>query len=233
MIKELLKYQEVEEKLRGIENDINQSEAAKKYFQAVKFVKEVNDLKASLDKKAQELTIAYKNAIDGLKKITEEVTEISKEIEAIESEEELAYTKKKFLELSDAYKNLESVAKGILKDSEEVSKEFVSVTAKHKEMNTQGRESLLEVNKLKEERKSEMDKLKKELEELAKTVDSDLMEIYLKKRKEKIFPVLSKLSNEKYCSRCGGGLSVGAQNEINKNKMVECESCHRIIYIEE
>ena len=84
-------------------------------------------------------------------------------------------------------------------------------------------------NELKEARQPEMEKIKAELEELKKKVDPALMEKYLKKRGEKMYPVFYEVS-DKLCGACNMELSMAAQSKLKNGEIIECEQCHRLLF---
>lgn len=73
--------------------------------------------------------------------------------------------------------------------------------------------------------------LKSHLESIQKTVDQKLMQTYLSKRNDRIFPVLVKLDGNT-CGRCRMELSASAINKLKEDGILVCEHCRRIIYSE-
>ena len=74
-------------------------------------------------------------------------------------------------------------------------------------------------------------KFEAKLAELAKDISAEAMEKYKSKRKEKLFPIMCKV-NDKRCSFCGMDLPIVDVNRLTSGGMIECDSCHRIIYKE-
>ena len=75
--------------------------------------------------------------------------------------------------------------------------------------------------------------INKKLAELAKEVPKDLLKKYLQKRKDNIFPVLNEakiLSKQAFC-RCGTGIPAADFSKLKDGNIVECESCHRMLYL--
>lgn len=73
--------------------------------------------------------------------------------------------------------------------------------------------------------------LKKQLEGIKKTVEPKLMQTYLAKRNDRIFPVLVKLEGNT-CGRCRMELSASAINKLKQEGTLVCEHCRRIIYFQ-
>ena len=55
------------------------------------------------------------------------------------------------------------------------------------------------------------------------------MEKYKTKRKEKVFPVVGKLKDNR-CPFCGMEPPLAARGKLNGGGVIECENCRRIIY---
>lgn len=73
--------------------------------------------------------------------------------------------------------------------------------------------------------------LKKQLEAMQKSVEPKLMQTYLAKRNDRIFPVLVKLEGNT-CGRCRMELSASAINKLKEDGVLICEHCRRIIYFQ-
>ena len=73
--------------------------------------------------------------------------------------------------------------------------------------------------------------LKKHLETMQKSVEPKLMQTYLTKRNDRIFPVLVKIEGNT-CGRCRMELSASAINKLKEDGVLICEHCRRIIYFQ-
>ena len=67
------------------------------------------------------------------------------------------------------------------------------------------------------------------LEELKAKVEPSLMERYLKKRANKIYPVLYELRGN-VCGACNMELSMAELNKLKNGEVIDCEQCGRLIY---
>ena len=75
----------------------------------------------------------------------------------------------------------------------------------------------------------QMNELKKQLLVLEKSVDPKTMEIYKRKRNDRIFPVFVELHG-KACGRCRMELSASAISKLKSEQILPCENCRSIIY---
>ena len=75
----------------------------------------------------------------------------------------------------------------------------------------------------------------KKLRELYETCDLPLcpilclMEKYLKKRADKLFPIFVPL-NGKVCGACNMELATSEISKINNGEIIECEFCRKLLY---
>ena len=71
---------------------------------------------------------------------------------------------------------------------------------------------------------------KKQLEELAKNVNKQLLSKYLQESKEKAKVFVPEVSGK--CGGCRMEISAGKMNKLKSSNFIECENCGRIIYLE-
>lgn len=232
MITQLLEYQNIDAKLREIETEISQSEERKKAVAAQNFLKSVNDNLALLEKRAEELVGKYNESIALYKRLNGEISEYG-DVEEYDDVEQLNYIKKKSQELLDEINNLSNCIEQISKEMTAVLKEFSQLKAKTKEAKSQYSEFVPKYNALKASKEDEMKKIKAELAKIEKDIPKEDMELYKTKRKDKIFPVLYAVQvfgKKPHCSRCGTEFPMACFDSLKKGSLVECDSCHRLVY---
>ena len=235
MIEQLLQYQSVDAKLREIETEISQSEERKKAVSAQKFLNSVNDNIALLEKKAEELANKYNESVALYKRLGDEIKEYDG-VDETDDPEQLGYVKRKAQELND---EIEKLANGIEQISREISavlKEFTQLKSKTKEAKSQYSEFVPKYNALKASKEEDMKKIKAELVKIEKQIPPEEMELYTAKRKDKIFPVLYSVQvfgKKPHCSRCGTEFPMACFDSLKKGSLVECDSCHRLVYYKE
>ena len=74
-------------------------------------------------------------------------------------------------------------------------------------------------------------KIKKELAELEKSVEPEIMAEYKKKRNDNIFPVIVPLEGNNFCGRCRMELPKVAISRLKEKGVITCEHCKRFIYL--
>ena len=232
MITQLLEYQNIDAKLREIETEISQSEERKKAVAAQNFLKSVNDNLALLEKRAEELVGKYNESIALYKRLNEEISEYG-DVEEYDDAEQLNYIKKKSQGLLDEINNLSNGIEQISKEMTAVLKEFSQLKAKTKEAKSQYSEFVPKYHALKASKEDEIKKIKAELAKIEKGIPKEDMELYKTKRKDKIFPVLYAVQvfgKKPHCSRCGTEFPMACFDSLKKGSLVECDSCHRLVY---
>ena len=233
MLDKILAYQEVDKKLRDIEIELAKSEERKKTYAAQTFLKSVNDQISALDKRAEELVAKYASLNSAYAKLEEEIKEYDG-LEVGDDLDQVVYIKKKAQVLASEIESLAEAIEAVAGDIKGVLKEFSKIKAENKAMKEQYEEYMPKYNALKDSKKDEIDGIRKELAAIEKQIPEDVMEKYKQKRKDRIFPVLNKATelgkSGIYCA-CGKDLPDAQQRQLKGGEIVECESCHRLLYL--
>ena len=167
-------------------------------------------------------------------KLLSQLEDEAKEYEGIEDmdENQLSYVKKKAQALSEEISNLSSAIDGISKEIEGVLKEFAQLKSDIKKAKAQYSEYGPKYNELKASKEGEINQIKARLKKIEAGINADVLEKYKQRRNDKIFPVLNEakeMSKHAYC-RCGTELSLTDYGNLKNGNIVECESCHRLLY---
>ncbi|MBQ7408023.1 MAG: hypothetical protein IJW13_01950 [Clostridia bacterium] len=232
VIEKLLAYQEEDGKLFEIEKKLNESEARKKGVQAQRFLRGVTETLAGIEAKAQELNLAYENAVKELERIKEENAEFQSIAEKVSDEKEIAYLKDRANKLA---KTLDELVKKILKIEQDMNDVVKAYTKLKKE--TLAYQELYEsagkeYTALKEQVAKDRKAIEEQLKVLAVGIPADVLEKYKEKRKDKSFPIVYKLTEGKHCAACGTELSLKQQDELRReNGVIECENCRKLIFM--
>ena len=231
MISKLLQYQQVDAKLKEIETELNQSEPRKKAASAKKFLDTVNDTLAKLEKRAEELNKVYANLLVEQKELLEEARGFENSADDIEDFGELNYITRKADELMNKINKIERNAEGLADEINSVFVQYAQLKKNTAQAKAQYSENIEKYKALQAARKEETDKIKEELNGIAKDIPDDIMQLYLAKRKDKMFPILYKLEG-KMCSHCLMELSMAEIGKLNSGKLIECDNCSSLIYKE-
>ena len=129
--------------------------------------------------------------------------------------------------------------KALNADADKISKEMQSVVSEYEKIKkttkaaqVQYKENADKYKELEASYQVEKDALEKELSLLSKSVEPSLMERYLKKRADKMYPILYAVKNDA-CGACRMNLSMSDMNKLKNGAVIDCEQCGRMIYIEQ
>lgn len=229
MIKDLLNYQQADAKLRKIEVELAGTPARKKMSSAKAFLVGVEESVNKLDDKASHLTAEFEKIEQSRVKLEEQLQELKKAMDDAQDESEIAYLSKKTDELSTLIKNALVTINKINEEFQDIMKEYATIKSKTKAAQTQYAEAKEEYEKQKSAVEEEVKSLNSQLEQLKSSVDAILMEKYLKKRQNKMFPIVFEVSS-KVCRACGMELSMLELNKLKNGEIIECEQCGRMLY---
>ena len=129
-------------------------------------------------------------------------------------------------------KALGSKASQILDEIQSVIKEYSTIKKTTQAAQIQYKENAAKYNELKDSVKEEKEAVEKELESLKKKVDPSLMDRYLKKRANKIYPILYEV-NGNICGACRMELPMSEMNKLKNGGIIDCDQCGRLLYMEE
>lgn len=229
MIQSLLKYQETDAKLRDIEVELSKSEERKKAKTAQKYLEGVDESLNKLELKAGELNATFEASVKELENLREQKAELESAIGDIDDQDQANYIMKKADELIGKIKALTAEIIKITAEMSAISEEYTGVRKTTKMARAQYDEYGAKYNELRKSKKPEMDKIKAELDVLKKDIDAEIMEKYLKKRADKIFPIVVPLENN-VCGGCFTELSMSDVSKVKSGGYIECDNCRKIIY---
>lgn len=229
-IAKILEYQNKDTELYKIENEIAKSEYKKNYQEMISVVKKAQEKSSALEAQAGEilkeletLKKNFKETSASLEKLTSKsnadlaLAEIETVFDAIENvESNLNVLEKKILQTAEKL----NIA---LNEFEYAKKNYGAAKAKYAENKTK-------YDNLVASKQAEIENIKKTLAELEKNLDPKMFAKYKQLRQDKIFPVFAPLQ-DKSCGICMLELSSAQVDKVKAQGYLECDNCHRIIYI--
>lgn len=226
----LLKYQELDEKLYNVEQRLTKSPARKRAGELSKIAKNAqiksNELESEASKVLKEIEDVKVKFEDNKKSLQ---SLLNKDLDKLSMEDLDKITSLKAKILS----NLNFLEKHLQKHAELVNRILMDFN-KTKKMYDEARLQFIECkNKIDEETKElepEKERLTKELEELSKSVEKNLLAEYKKRRNDNIFPVVVPLEGTNFCGRCRMELPMVAISRIKDVGVITCEHCKRLVY---
>lgn len=229
-IDNLLKYQELDEKLYQVEQKMTNSQFRKKANELMAVAKKSQNRSTELEAEAGKV-IEQINDIKEKYKINKDKIE---EILSTDTEQLSGEEVEKFLNLKNKIaSNLNVLEKMLQKSAENINvilTEFNKAKKLFNDAKKMFEDCKVKIDEEIKELEPEKQKIKKELEKLEKTVEPNLMIEYKKKRNDNIFPVVVPLENGSFCGRCRMELPKVAISRIKDNGVITCEHCKRFIY---
>jgi len=232
MIEKLIKYQEIDEKLRAIEQELIHSEERSKLGQAMKFLDTAPEKLEKIDTRAGELYSIVGEFTTKYKELEDNISEYNGNIEKSEEIEVINFYKKSASKLYEQIKDLKNNINNILEELAEVNDSFDKMKNQTILMQRQYKEFKQKYSDLKVTKEDQMKKIEADLLKVSKGISVTLMEKYKQKRQDKMFPILYEV-NGKRCSQCGMEFSLSELSNLSNEKVIECENCRRLIYTKE
>ena len=232
MIKALIEYQNQDAKLKEIENVLLNSEERKKRNTAKKYILGVEENVNKLDDRALELKSAFDGISQKQAKLLEQQAELSQALNSVNDEKEASFLIKKVDELIAKMKSLSLEADKISKELQTVVSEYEKIKKTTKAAQIQYKENNDKYKELENSYQAEKENVEKALAELNKKVDKTLMERYLKKRTDKMYPIVYQVKGNS-CGYCRMELSMSDMNKLKNGEVIDCEQCGRLIYLDQ
>lgn len=225
----ILNYQEIDKKLYALERELAGCEERKEYIKAKKFLESAADKLDAYDAKAAQLkseavglTKKYLAAEDTLK-------DFANLDELVEDGADISFYKKKALSISDQLKKIKAELSALTAAINSTHEEYQKLKKQVIAMQKQYKDAFEKYNVVKASKEGERKAIEAELAEARKGVSPEVMEKYRTKRKEKVFPVVGKLKNDR-CPFCGMEPPLAARSKLTGGGVIECDNCRRIIY---
>ena len=228
-IKKLVEYQKVDSKLFRLERTLAQSENKKKCIELSNIAKDSQNKSAKLEDQASQVAreiqdlfkVADQNKLRIKQIVSQDVNSLTQE--QIESSLMIREKLVQNLQILDKKATkLAELANQILAEFNKTKVAYKNAGEKYKICKDAYDKEVAEIN-------PEIEKVKKELSELEKSIDKADIEEYKKKRNDRIFPVLVPLNN-KSCGGCHMEIPMSSLSKLDQNGFLVCENCRRIIY---
>ncbi len=230
-VEKLLKYQEIDAKLLKIEREVQNSDERKNLMQAANFVTKAQERLDALDGKALGFSKLFAELDEKYAELNETLSDFENLDELLEGGADISFYKKNLTQLTDKLKSLRQEVNALNKSIREANEEFQSLYQKTRAMQKQGKEYQDVYEKFRAEKRKEIDAVKEELKALAADIDPKVLQHYQSKRSERIFPILCPAKSGR-CTKCGSELSLAGKERLSQGGIVECDNCHRFLYLE-
>lgn len=230
MFEKILEFQKIEGEIIKLENDVAKSGDREKASAIQQELKNYHSRLIVLEENAKRVNDAYSKAIKKYQEYNEKLAELEKQVETVSGETLELYEK--------AYKDFSNIATGLEReiaklhnDIQQISQEYEDIIKKSKVGREKFDKYKEKYTKLKAELEPKITALKSDLAKIQKQVEPKLLQRYMHKRENKIFPVFVSLADNK-CGGCRMEISASKLGAMKNNEfgVIECENCGRIIY---
>lgn len=228
-VDKMLEYQKLDSEMFKIEKQLRENANRRNAGQMHENMKNAQARSLKLEEKAGSLLAEIEKVKKQVAVQEEKMTEfISKDISKMAKEEveQLTTLKNKLAQnLQILEKNLTTLAESVnavLADFNKTIKAFNSAKEQYAQSKAAYDADVKAVEGDKEQ-------IEKSLASLAKECDVKLMEAYLKRRKENIFPVIVPLKGN-LCGGCHVEMPYVSISKLEDDGVLVCEHCRRIIY---
>lgn len=231
MMQEIIKYQEIDSKLRKLENELNSSSNRKNASDMQRYLKDGQAKLIRLEGVAQNLTEQYQKAIKLYNEFVGKLETLSKSVDEANSGnvEELRATVNNFMNTANTLENNINVLASRIASA---NKEFESLMNNAKKAKHNLDIYKANFGKEKERLDPEISKLKNELAKQRAKVDPAVLAKYNAKADGKLFPIFVAETKGR-CGGCHMEIPAGKLSDLKKKKVIECENCGRFIYIKD
>jgi len=230
-ITQLLKYQQKDAELLAIEQEVANSEERKKFVQTKSFIKKASEKLDQLEGKSQELLAL----MERLNKKYAEITDVLKDFEhldeLVDGGADISFYQRNASQIAENIKSLKAEISNLSALAKETADEYQALKKKVITAQKQypvAQEAYQEYNNSK---KAAASAISAELAEIAKGLEEGVLRKYQTKRSERIFPIICAIKADR-CSKCGMELSIAGKEIVAAGKVIECENCHRLLYLE-
>ena len=232
MLKEILQYQKLDASLIKIERELENSDTKKVVNKMVEQVRHAQNKLVELEQSANKLLAEYER----LKQEFESEKKNLSDLKGVDLEK---FTE---TELRDSSKSITRQIAGLLTLNKEItalSKQIVVTLddfdkTKREGMQAKNRynESLKNYKAVAGDKAQRVDEIRAELKNLERVIDPKILTRYKKMRLDHKFPIFVPLVNHS-CGGCAMELPNARIDLLKKQGVLECENCHRMIYIDE
>lgn len=231
----ILEYQKVDDNLLKIEKKIKASQAQKTIDRENDIANNAKLKIKDLDKRAEELLKEFHS-------LREIMNNNVKNIEILEKQKIEMQDKERVKKLYDNIKNvnnnlgvIETRLKTLTTQIDSVIKAFKGAQKTIEVSKEKRKHAQEELDNVSKKYETQIADISSQLNKIAKDIDPKMLETYNRLRETK-YPPFVQVADEdgqNRCSGCKSIIAVGRMDLLKTNGYIECESCHRIIYLKD
>lgn len=226
-MKNILKYQELDNEIVRLENDLKQNSERKNIVKMQQLLKDCQTKLLELNEKSKKLFQEFENYTSVFNQMTENLEVVGKNLDK-KDEKKIDG----LIDANDAITNnlmrLEKKISSIISECDSVQNEYNNIMKSARQAKASGQKSKENFANAKADIDAKIAEIQKELEKLEKVVDKQLLAKYKHKRAERSNVFVPDLNGT--CGGCRMEISASKKSKLKADGMIECENCGRIIY---
>ena len=232
MLDNILEYQKKDAQLVALQKQLSESPAKKVVNQMVEYVRNAQQKLVQIEKRASELIVEFEDLKNQLENSNKTVDNLNKlKLESMD-EKVLKSYENNTVEINAQILNIEKNIASLSKRISSILTEFEETKRQGNNAKKKYEQGLKTYNDLADKQEPVIRKLKNDLANLEKTVDPKMLAKYKELRGDKKFPIFVPLMSNS-CGGCSMELPSSKLDKIKETGMLECENCHRIIFIKD
>jgi len=232
MLDNILEYQKKDAQLVALQKQLSESPAKKVVNQMVEYVRTAQQKLVKIEKRASELIVEFEDLKNQLETSSKRVDNIAKQRLESMGEKELKTCESDTVEINAEILNIEKNISNLSKRIATILTEFEDTKRQGNSAKKKHEQGLKTYNELAGKQEPVIRKLKNDLAALEKKVDPKMLAKYKELRGDKKFPIFVPLMSNS-CGGCSMELPSSKLDKIRENGMLECENCHRIIFVKD
>lgn len=224
----ILKYQEIDKKLYALERELAGCEERKEYLKTKKFLETAADKLDAFDAKAAQLKSAAVELTKKYLKTEDTLKDFAHLDELVAGGADIAFYKKSAMSIADQMKKIKADLAALTASINSTHEEYQKLKKQVIATQKQYKEAYEKYSAVKASKEGDRKAIEAELTAATAGISPAVMEKYKIKRKERIFPVVGKLKDNR-CPFCGMEPPLAARSKLTGGNVIECDNCHRII----
>ena len=229
-MKDMLKYQALDLEIKKLEKEILDNGDRQNAIKMQQYLKDCKEKLGGLEKKAKDICDAYAKYKDVYNKMAQNIELISKNASSEDSNKIIG-----LIEAGDSIvanlNKLDKEIKSIIASCDSVQNEYQSIMKNARTAKSNMEKYKDSFSATKENQEKIIIEKKKQLEELSKSVNKQMLAKYMQESKEKSKVFVPEVNGK--CGGCRMEISAGKMNKLRSSNFIECENCGRIIYNDE
>ena len=229
-MKDILIYQDIDLKIKRIENEIASSEVRKNATEMQNHLRALQDKLAKIESQAEAINAKHEKISGLVVEAEKKIAQIDQKTENVKGQDAEALIEV-VKTLQNSLQQLDKEASNISRSAEQITREIESVMKNAKT----AKKNLLfyrdEYDKLRASKEAELQDLKAKLLAQEKFLDKKLLAKYQSKQTGRLTKVFVPLENGR-CGGCKMEIAATGLAKLEQNGYMECENCGRIIYID-